>query len=425
MTGSVSPRLRGLIGLAGAGLIGALATGRPELAVLAAPFVLLAGVGLTLAEDPRLTAVVAVDHARVLEGEHLRATVALHNQGARAVQAELTLATSAHLGRVASGAIAVHLASGERLTLGFELRAERWGAHTVGPLSVRARDRFGVSVSSERLDQRLAVRAFPREQPLRELVAPRHTQPFLGTHVARQPGDGIEFADLRPFATGDRARQINWRASARRGATYVSERHPEHSSDVILMLDTFSEARDLAAGTLDSAVRAAASLARAHLARRDRVGVVDFGGGLRWLEPGFGTTQLYQIIDALLASDIIFSYAWRDVQSIPRRVLPPRALVIAITPLLDERAIGLLLDLRTRGCDLTVIEVSPLRYAPPAARPADALARRLWQLQREVLRGRLEALGIAVARWDEDDSLAPALEGVNSFRRSARHVLPV
>jgi hypothetical protein len=37
----------------------------------------------------------------------------------------------------------------------------------------------------------------------------------------------------------------------------------------------------------------------------------------------------------------------------------------------------------------------------------------------------LEALGIAVARWDEDDGLAPALEGVNSFRRSARHVLPV
>jgi uncharacterized protein (DUF58 family) len=421
----LAPRLRGLIGLAGAGLIGALATGRPELAVLAAPFVLLAGVGLALAERPCFAGVVAVDETRVLEGEHLRAKVTLHNQGGRALEAELTLASSAQLSTVPSGAIAVHLAGGERLTLGFDLRAERWGAHAVGPLTVRARDRFGVSVSSEQLGDRLAVRAFPREQHLRELVAPRHTQPFLGSHVARQRGDGIEFADFRPFATGDRARQINWRASARRGRTYVSERHPEHSSDVILMLDTFAEARDLVAGTLDSAVRAAASLASAHLARRDRVGVVDFGGGLRWLEPRFGTTQLYRIIDALLASDIIFSYAWRDVQSIPRRVLPPRALVVAITPLLDERAIGLLVDLRTRGCDLTVIEVSPLPYVPAAATPVDGLAGRLWQLQREVLRGRLEALGIAVARWDEDDGLAPALEGVNSFRRSARHVLPV
>jgi len=324
---------------------------------------------------------------------------------------------------VPSGTIVVRLDGGERLSLPTALRGERWGAHAVGPLSVRLRDQFSVTVCSLRLGQRVEVRAFPRAQQLRELMTPRHTQPFLGSDVARQRGDGIEFADLRPFTTGDRARQINWRASARRGAPYVTERHPEHSSDVILLLDTFTEARDLVAGTLDSAVRAAASLATAHLARRDRVGVVDFGGGLRWLEPGFGTTQLYHIIDALLATDIIFSYAWRDVASIPRRVLPPRALVVAVTPLLDERAIGLLLALRMRGHDLTVIEVSPLPHAPAGPTSAGGLAHRLWQLQREVLRGRLEAVGVAVARWNEDDGLAPALEGVNSFRRSARRAL--
>jgi uncharacterized protein (DUF58 family) len=419
----VSPRLRSLIGLASAGLVGALATGRPELAVLAAPFVLFAGAGLALAEEPRLAVAIDLDHPRVLEGEEVRAAITLHNEGSRAIQVELTLLTSAHLTAAPSGPIAVHLAGDERLALTLDLRAERWGAHAVGPLSVRLRDQFSLTVCSVRLGQRLAVKAFPREQQLRELMAPRHTQPFLGSHVARQRGDGIEFADLRPFSTGDRARQINWRASARRGVPYVTERHPEHSSDVILMLDTFTEARDLVAGTLDSAVRAAASLATAHLAGRDRVGVVDFGGGLRWLEPGFGTRQLYRIIDALLAADIMFSYAWRDVESIPRRVLPPHALVVAITPLLDERAIGLLLELRTRGHDLTVIEVSPLPHAPVGPTAADALSHRLWQLQREMLRGRFEAAGVAVARWNQDDGLASALEGVNSFRRSARHAV--
>ena len=43
------------------------------------------------------------------------------------------------------------------------------------------------------------LRAFPREQRLRELVAPLHTQPFLGAHVARSRGGGIEFADVRSF----------------------------------------------------------------------------------------------------------------------------------------------------------------------------------------------------------------------------------
>jgi hypothetical protein len=109
------------------------------------------------------------------------------------------------------------------------------------------------------------------------------------------------------------------------------------------------EARDGASGTLDAAVRAAVSLAREHLARRDRVALVDFGGTLHWLEPAFGTTQLYRIIEALLASEIALSYAWRAVESIPQRVLPPAALLLAVSPLLDERSIRLIIDLRRRN----------------------------------------------------------------------------
>ena len=217
-------------------------------------------------------------------------------------------------------------------------------------------------------------------------------------------------------------RQINWRATARRDAFFVTERHPEHTSDVVLLIDTFEEARGSGAGTLDAAVRAAASLARAHLARRDRVALVDFGGTLHWLEPAFGTTQLYRIIDALIASEIVFSYAWRAVESIPPRVLPPGALILAISPLLDDRSIRLITDLRRQGSDVTVIEVSPLTHASPGSTAAAAVAHRLWRLQRETLRARLQALGIGIAIWEEHEGLGPALEGVNAFRRSARHL---
>ena len=98
-------------------------------------------------------------------------------------------------------------------------------------------------------------------------------------------------------------------------------------------------------GTLERAVRAAATLAGRHLARRDRVGLVTFGGVLRWLEPGFGLVQRYRLIDALLETGVEFSYAWKDVNVIPARTLPPKALVLAVTPLLDERSIAALLDL--------------------------------------------------------------------------------
>jgi hypothetical protein len=179
-------------------------------------------------------------------------------------------------------------------------------------------------------------------------------------------------------------------------------------------------ARDQDSGTLDAAVRAAASLARGHLARRDRVALVDFGGTLHWLEPALGARQLYRIVDALLASEIAFSYAWRAVESIPRRLLPPEAMIVAISQLLDERSIRLIVELRTRGCDLTVVEVSPITQSPPGSARGDVLAHRLWRLERDALRARLRALGIGVAAWDGDDQLAPALEEVNAFRRSMR-----
>ena len=81
-----------------------------------------------------------------------------------------------------------------------------------------------------------------------------------------------------------------------------------------------------------------------------------------------------------------------------------------------------LLDLRARGCDLAVVEVSPDavrragRERVGRARPA-ALA-----LQREALRARYERLGVAVVSWRDGVALDAVLEGVAAFRRYARHV---
>jgi len=421
--GSLSPRTPGVLALGGAGLIAALATGRPELALIAVPFLVFGGAGLMLAREPQVTAAVEAERLRFLEGEELTAMVRVRNDGPESVEAEVAPVRTGQLAVAPASTVAVRVGARSETEIAFSVRPRRWGAHGLGPVAVRTRDALGVTVWEGRLGARVDMRAFPREERLRELVAPLRTQPFLGAHVARSRADGIEFADIRPFAVGDRVRQVNWRATARRGSLQVNQRHPEHSSDVVLLLDTFEEARDQDSGTLDSAVRTAASLARAHLARRDRVGVVDFGGTLHWLEPAFGTRQLYRIVDALLSSNIAFSYAWRNVDSLPQRVLPPGALILAITPLLDERSIALVSELRKRGCDLTVVEVSPLDYVSPGPTASDAVAYELWRLAREALRARLQSLGVGVAISEPGSALGPALEEVNAFRRSARPAL--
>jgi uncharacterized protein (DUF58 family) len=253
-----------------------------------------------------------------------------------------------------------------------------------------------------------------------QLFSAVELQASSGNEVARVAGDGIEYADLRDFVPGDRVRSINWRASARRSRLVVNERHPERNTDVVLLVDSFVDLALDDRSTLDDAVRAAAMLAERFLARRDRVGLVGFGGAMRWLRPGMGATQRYRLVETLLETRVEATYAVRDVNLVPARILPPKALVVALTPLVDPRFGAAVEDLRARRFDLVVVEIDPAGLAPRGGGRVDALAFRLWLLEREVLRTRLERVGVAVARWGDDVSLDAALEGVRTFRRYAR-----
>jgi len=417
MTRSLSPRLRIYTTLAATALIGALAFGRPDLAVLATPFVVLLGVafvGAPLQLDGRLE----LERERALEGENVRATITVHNRGAPA-RVEIRPPETERL-RTRSSPIECWQSVGEARAVAFELSVERWGLLTAGPVVVRARDRLGAFTLEGTLGGARELRAYPRVDRLQRLVAPLRNRPVLGSQVSRERGDGIEFADLRPLLPGDRVRSINWRASARRGVPYVNVQHPEHSADVVLFLDTFAEAERAEAGTLDAAVHAAAALASTYLTRRDRVALVSFGGVVSWLAGSPGTTQLYRIVDALLESHVKPSFRWTDITRVPGHLLPARAVVLALSPLLDDRGIGALLDLRARGYDLVVIEISPLALGDAGS---PGLPLRLWRLQREALRARFERLGVPVARWERPHTdFDLVIEEVIAYRRHARAI---
>ena len=155
--------------------------------------------------------------------------------------------------------------------------------------------------------------------------SPRSSIPATRSRGRRATGSSSPTCGIRPRATAC-ARSTG--ARARRAAMstlVVNERHPERNADVILLLDTFADARCGDRSTLDLAVRATATLASRYLERRDRVGLVSFGGILRWLTPGMGGTQRYRIVDALLESEVVFNYAWKDVSVIPAASAAGRA----------------------------------------------------------------------------------------------------
>jgi uncharacterized protein (DUF58 family) len=404
----VTARLHAYAAVVAVLLLGGLALGRPELTALAAPFALLGVLGLR-GGAPALRAELELDRDRVLVGDTV--VVGVEVESDRAV-AELDVRVALPRGlECAAGGAVIALAAGAPRTIEVSVRVVKWGAHRLPGVALRARDRFALIEHRCSFDSELVVRAYPRPEAIRSLLAPWRTQALTGSRVAPVRAEGIEFADLRPWVPGDRVRRVNWRVTARRDDVFVNDQHPERNTDVVLFIDTFADIG------LDDALAAAAALTREHLARRDRVGVIGFGGVLSWLQPGLGVRQLHQIADALIESEVVFSYAWRDLRSLPPRLLPAGALVIALTPLLDPRTRAVLLDLRSRGFDVAVVELDVGSLLPSPRGEVATLTRRLWGLEREVARAAYRRGGVAVATWTPGTPFEAMLAELRSARR--------
>lgn len=419
MTAAAIPKLTRAVGFGGAALFAGLVLGRAELVVVAVPLLVYAAAGVAMARPPSLRVAVELSAYRCLEGDHITATVGIECE-AGCDDLEIGVVVPAGLEVVDGSARALlSLRPGQSTTHSLVLRAARWGNYRVGVVALRAFSP-GRMLSFESVrDVRQGLRVYPRLETLAKAVVPPRTQVFAGNQVAPVAGSGIEFADVRQFSRGDRIRHVNWRVSSRGADVFVNVYHPERNADVVLFLDAFGDFGPAGTSSLDLTVRGAASLARHYLVQRDRVGLVGFGGILNWLTPSMGQTQFFRIVDYLLDVEATLSYAWKDVRTLPLRTLPPSALVIALTPLVDERALGALEDLSARGFPVVAIDVLPEHLIPAGADLEGRVAHRAWLLQRDALRVELGSAGVPVLAWSGRGSLAAVLAAAPDLRRAS------
>jgi uncharacterized protein (DUF58 family) len=392
-----SRHARRLLTLAAAGLLLAVVTRRPELAGLAGPPLLLLGAGRATrgALPGRLGVRVGLTATRIYEGEPAAVDVAVHDvedQGETArydARWELTPGRGIEPG----SAIAVN---GQAARFTFAI--ERWGKRKLGSVTLTLHDRW--RLTEGRVEYALpTIDCYPSPAVQRNEVVLSKLPNRLGEHRARVPGEGTEFTGVREYVPGDRQRAINWPASTRLGRLQVNTFAAERSQDVVLLVDATSDVGEPGHSSLDLGLRGAAGAARAHLAARDRVGVITYQwGGAHWLAPSLGRRQVYRIIDALLQSDAGY-HRGAVFSRLPRAALPPGALVIAFSPLLDGRFVEALRDMRERGFSLIVVDV--LNAGPPHRRAfTDNAARRIWRLEQEAIRFSLRELGVPVVAWD-------------------------
>jgi uncharacterized protein (DUF58 family) len=410
------PRVVGYTALGALGLIVGLAASEPAAVAFGAAFLLPIVYGLAAPRPVLPDSEIALSHERVLEGDTVDLRLELvADETIDWLELEVHVPAKARL-LEGSERLVLGLTAGEVRRLRYRIHCPRWGLYPVGELRLLGLHRLCMVGSSAEREPTRLVRVYPRIERLRRLLKPLATRLASGSRPAAASGEGIEFAEIREFRAGERVRHINWRASARRGQLLVSDRLPERSSEVVLFLDSLTEAATDQESTLDLAVRGVASLVGAYLRGRDRVGLLNFGGELDWVLPSAGARQHYRIIDAVLSSESGRLFRWRDPRLIPRRVLPPQSLIVALTPLLDWRVNRALLNLRARGYDLALIEVDPLRFVEQAGAVHGDQVWRVWLLERELIRNRFRRAGVPVSRWNGYAPLAAAVEELASTR---------
>ena len=425
VTWRAAPRLRRLATVSLVAVLAAAVTGRAGLLLLAAPALAALAVSRGRARPATVQAETALSATRCFEGEEIEVTVALVSpQILDEVTLDLELTGTITL--VTGPATQTVLRGGGpggggpgggRAQAAWLLRPGTWGRRAPGVVRIGCRS-GGIWRADLGLDLP-AVEVFPHPPPARPWLIPADLRRRIGEHAARTAGGGVEFSGIREYVPGDRLRDVNWAVSRRRGQLHANQRAAEYAADLIVMIDGFSEAGPAGDSSIDVSVRGAAAVASAYLRTGDRVGAVALGGMLRWLGPGTSGRQFYRIAEMLfdVRNDSVVT---PDLDRIPPTALPPGALVILFSPLLDQRAIGAVTDLRERGFALVVVDV--LRHEPPVLPryPAAGLTVRLWRLDRADLRTSLAGLGVPVVPWSTDDALDAALAPLRRAAAPAR-----
>jgi uncharacterized protein (DUF58 family) len=387
---------RRLLTLALTGLIIAIVTRRAEFAGLTAPALLVLA---TWAPKPAqdLTVRVSVDETVTVEGAEVVVTVSLH--GLDGFDVRLAVDASEHV----LAADAVKLAAGSSPRVAYiRLQATRWGVRSLGVLVITFLDRYWLT-EGKAVVQLPTIRCRPLPARLDGSVVLSRLPTRFGEHPVRATGEGGEFAGVREFVPGDRQRRINWPATTRLGTLHITTFAAERAQNLVVVADETTDVGEPGATSLDLVLRGTAGFATRYLAAGDRVGLVVYAGRPIWVGPGQGQRHYQRLLDILIAAPGGWNRA-SALTRLPRAALPPGALVVVFSPLLNVPLVEALRDVRERGFSVLVVDV--LNAEPPAdgSRLA-SLTGRLWRLEQQAIRYSLTQIGVPVVHWDGVASL--------------------
>jgi uncharacterized protein (DUF58 family) len=234
------------------------------------------------------------------------------------------------------------LAGLSRATVTYRATPNKRGKFEFGNLNVRVRGPMALMWQDRVTKAEEQVSVFPDLRGASRLLLSGAALDLvnLGLRKLRRDGRGTEFARLRDYAQGDSVREVDWKATARRGRPVTRVMESERSQSILICVDA---GRSMAARVdgltkLDHAVNAALFLAFVAVKNGDRVGLVVFADGVKaYLAPASGRTQYRKIVDTLYSAKPHLTYV--DFLALFKELnlrLQRRSLLCVFTDFLDE-----------------------------------------------------------------------------------------
>ena len=280
--------------------------------------------------------------------------------------------------------LCLKLAPGGEESASYEILPTRRGDWEFGDLWARYQTPLGLWWRQFKTPAAQTVRVYPDVSEVKryELQLRLGRASELGLHRLRSRGQGTEYESLRDYTPGDEFKNINWKASARRGRLISTNYEIERDQTIIIALDcgrmmtalaharaarikttanlvenahfgdlqvladenrpkiALDNASDVPLSKLDCAINATVLLSHVAASMGDSVGLLLFADGVKtWVPPRKGRLQTGQIIEALYGAqpqlvepDYGAAYTYLDARKIRR------SLVVTFTDVIDPFA---------------------------------------------------------------------------------------
>lgn len=192
----------------------------------------------------------------------------------------------------------------EEQEVSYHVKPHSRGDFSFGDIYLRIIGPMGLAVRPHRVPAVQEIKVYPNLIDLRkyDIFIRRGKKMEAGMRRMRLFGRGTEFESMRDYVPDDEFRQVDWKASARRGKLISRQYQVERSQSIVILLDggrTMS-VRIGEMAKVDYAINAALMLAYVATSGDDRVGLLSFSDKIDcFLPPNKGRSQSLAIMHAL------------------------------------------------------------------------------------------------------------------------------